>query len=408
MTSDALSGQETMLHRRLNDTLIEGINLRLAMTGCPTFGNGAMSRLPSLAAPMFSRQQETMRLLADYLCPADWRIDHFLRDYLYDTGLAIKWPARTFVLDTPGLARELSLPPDRDDFASDIVRSYRLRQGVLHNPVNDRRTTQGVFHVAEGGLADPGRQDRRAQKWFLPGLLEKALQPPPELLRLPFTSSQKAQAECFVSLLAPAGGLSGGRRVSLSEKSMEIRFFAPGSLVSNLDFIESIFGNAGDPFLPENDAGLDAQHWTGHTGCVILAPHLIKLSKKGLGLPHWDAATERQRRDGMCWKGEQELYNNGAAFKVTARDERGVIITVIADNYFGYCKKEVKTQISYAANLYGLCEEEHAGGALVYASYDLGEEFYADKHVRFRGPFLRGSARTGGRGHGIAAGRLRH
>ena len=35
---------------------------------------------------------------------------------------------------------------------------------------------------------------------------------------------------------------------------MEIRFFAPGNLVSNLDFVESIFGNAGDPYLPENDA----------------------------------------------------------------------------------------------------------------------------------------------------------
>jgi phosphoenolpyruvate carboxykinase (diphosphate) len=32
----------------------------------------------------------------------------------------------------------------------------------------------------------------------------------------------------------------------ISKKSMEIRFFAPGSLVSNLDFVESIFGNAGD------------------------------------------------------------------------------------------------------------------------------------------------------------------
>ncbi len=39
------------------------------------------------------------------------------------------------------------------------------------------------------------------------------------------------------------------------------------------------------------------------------------------------------------------------------------MVTIIADNYFGYCKKEVKTQISYAANLFGLCEEEHAGGA---------------------------------------------
>jgi hypothetical protein len=87
-------------------------------------------------------------------------------------------------------------------------------------------------------------------------------------------------------------------------KSMETRFFAPASLVSNLDFVEGIFGNAGDPYLPENDAALDAEHWSGHTGCVILAPHLVGLKKKALGLPHFDDATELQRRDGMCWRDE--------------------------------------------------------------------------------------------------------
>src|SRR4029077_4985075 len=104
-----------------------------------------------------------------------------------------------------------------------------------------------------------------------------------------------------------------------------------------------------------------------------------------VGLPHFDQATERQRRDGMCWKKEDELYNTGGAFKLTCRDESGVIVTLIADNYFGYCKKEVKTQISYAANLFGLCEEEHAGGALVFPSYDLGEEFSGDVHVKRMG-----------------------
>ena len=161
---------------------------------------------------------------------------------------------------------------------------------------------------------------------------------------------------------------------------MEVRFFAPGNLVGNLDFVESIFGNAGDPFLPENDAGLDVDHWTGHTGCVILAPHLIRVTKKEIGLPHYDDASESQRADGMCWRDESELYNEGGAFKLTCRDERGVIVTLIADNYFGYCKKEVKTQISYAANLLGTCEEEHAGGALVFPAYDLGEEFHGDLH----------------------------
>ena len=40
---------------------------------------------------------------------------------------------------------------------------------------------------------------------------------------------------------------------------METRFFVPGALVANLDFVERIFGNAGDPHLSENDAALEVQ-----------------------------------------------------------------------------------------------------------------------------------------------------
>ena len=165
---------------------------------------------------------------------------------------------------------------------------------------------------------------------------------------------------------------------------MEIRFIVPGSLVSNLDFVESIFGNGGDPYLPENDAALDALHWTGHTGCVVLAPHLVGIKKKDLGLPHISEATERQRRDGMCWENEDEPYNSGSAFKITCRDRRGVMVTILADNYYGYCKKEVKTQISFAANLFGMCEEEHAGGAIAFATYVLGQEFHAGRTVSLK------------------------
>ena len=281
------------------------------------------------------------------------------------------------------MARILSLPFDRDEFASSILNSYRVKQGVLHNPKSDRRTTHGIFHIAEGGLPIPDDKIGVPKATF-GKILALAFNPPRDIMRLPFTGSQAQSAECFVSLLlrplvCPAvPGFT-------AEKRMEIRFFAPGNLVSNLDFVESIFGNGGDPNLPENDAGLDTEHWTGHTGCVILAPHLTRFTKKEAGLLHWDQATDRQRRDGMCWKDEAELYNNGSAFKLTCRDESGVIVTIIADNYYGYCKKEVKTQISYAANLYGLCEEEHAGGALVFPAYDLGEEFSGDVHVKSKG-----------------------
>ncbi|MGI9242322.1 MAG: hypothetical protein ACR2RV_16105, partial [Verrucomicrobiales bacterium] len=277
------------------------------------------------------------------------------------------------MLERHGLARMLSIPTDADKFSSDIVSSYRVAQGVCNNPAKDRRTTKGVFHVAEGGLPIPGDKKAVPKETFA-RLLAAALRPPDDLLTVPFTSTQERPARAFLSLLLrptvfpEVPGINPAR-------SMEVRFFAPGNLSSNLDFVKSIFGNAGDAFLPENDSALDPESWTGHTGCAILAPHLTTLTKKALGLPNIADATDRQKRDGMCWENEDELYNDGGAFKITCRDKTGVIVTLIADNYFGYCKKEVKSQISYATNLLGNCEEEHAGGAIAFPSFDHGEDF---------------------------------
>ncbi|MBS1230475.1 MAG: PPi-type phosphoenolpyruvate carboxykinase [Proteobacteria bacterium] len=355
------------------EDLNAAINLRLALLGLPLAAGAEEAPITRLMAPILARQRELSRRLSDRLCPADTRIQSFLKEYLADVGPAPQLPGRSLVLDQAGLARAMSLPAAGDFFKSPLLSSYRLRNGVLHNPANDRRTTAGVFHIAEGGLPVP--DDKLAvPKLTFAKLLAMALNPPPDSLQLPFTAGQAAPAMCFVSLLlrplvVPAvPGFT-------TEKRMETRFFVPGGLVANLDFVESIFGNAGDPYLPENDASLDPDSWTGHTGCVILAPHLTHVPKHLLGLPHWDAATPLQRRDGMCYKSESELYNGGNAFKLCARDARGVILTIIADNYFGYCKKEIKTQISYSANLFGSAEEEHSGGALVFPSYNEGLEY---------------------------------
>ena len=362
--------------------LITHINVKLAMLGCSPVPIRADEELIEIAGAMAAQSREKDRLLGKHLCPPDHRIQNFLHDYLQAIP-APMLPTRTFTLDCAGLARVLSLPVGQNEFTSEIIHSYRVKQGVLHNPKSDRRTTAGIFHVAEGGLPIP--DDKLAvPKNVFATMLGLAFAPPAGLLKLPFTSAQPNPAECLVSLLIrplvcpEIAGFT-------ARKTMEIRFFAPGNLVSNLDFVEMIFGNGGDPLLPENDAALDTEHWSGHTGCVILAPHLTRVTKKAAGLPHFDQATERQRRDGMCWKTGEEFYNGGNAFKLTARDASGVIVTIIADNYFGYCKKEVKTQLSFAANLFGLAEEEHAGGALVFAGYDLGEEFSGDLHVQRRG-----------------------
>jgi hypothetical protein len=279
------------------------------------------------------------------------------------------------------MAEILSIPQNGDLFESDIVKSYRLvnGQGVLHNPKSDRRTTEGVFHVADGGLPVPDDK-KSVPKATFARLLAAALNPPKALRILPFTSDHPVPFETLVSLMLRPKVAPEVPGVAV-EKRSEIQFIVPGNLVSNLDFVERIFGNAGDPYLPENDAGLDVRSWTGHTGIVILAPHLITLTKKDVGLPSFDEADEHLRRDGMCWKDAGELYNDGSAFKITARDAQGVMVTVIADNYFGYCKKEVKTQMSYCANLMGRVEEEHAGGAMVFPRYDTGKDFSVATHL---------------------------
>ncbi len=349
------------------------INLRLAQLGLPLPKGFEDTESAKLARPILARQRELSRRLSDRLCAADGRIQAFLDDYLADAGGRPQLPRRTLVLDEPGLARDLSLPLDGDSFTSPLLSSYRLVNGVLHNPANDRRTTAGVFHIAEGGLPIP--YDKIAvPKVAFARLLALAFEPPEIDKVLPYTANQPQPAACFASLyLRPL--VSPEVAGSVREKRMETRFIVPGGMVANLDFVEGVFGNGGDPYLPENDASLAPETWTGHTGCVILAPHLTRLTKKALGLPHVSQATDRQKRDGVCWEQEDDLYNGGRAFKICARDTRGVIVTVIADNYFGYCKKEVKTQISYSANLFGNAEEEHAGGALVFASYNLGQEY---------------------------------
>ncbi len=365
------------------EELRQAIALRLELLGCPSSPGEGAGVLTELTQPIFARHREMTRQVVERYAPVDGRIQHFLNQYLSSIGPAPTLPLRTFVLDRPGLARELSLPSRGDAAESPLLKSYRLRNGVLHNPRSDRRTTKGVFHIAEGGLPVPDDKKATPLEAFAK-LLEIAMQPPADLARLPYAADWPEPAECFVSLLLRPQVVPEVAGYTTA-KSLETRFFAPGSLVANLDFVESIFGNAGDPYLPENDAAFDIDGWTGHTGCVILAPHLVGVPKVALGLPHRDLATPRQKRDGMCWESEDELYNGGSAFKLCARDERGVVVTLIADNYFGYCKKEVKTQIGFAANLFGLAEEEHAGGARVYPAYDLGEEFVGSVHVQSRG-----------------------
>ncbi|MFO7842693.1 MAG: hypothetical protein R6V16_02690 [Bacteroidales bacterium] len=366
--------------------VIRYINMKLASMGKAIFEGDSFnkqegmseSEFVSLAESLLNNYKEKMRLLStEIINPADQRIQAFIDAYLGDIQFdkSLRIPFDSFVLDKAGIGREVSLPPNGNKFENELIKSYRIKQGVLHNPLHDRRTTKGSFHIVAGGLPIP-LDKKEVPKITFAHLLHTALNPPQKYMELPFTSAQKNKAHLWTSLLLRPVVCPEIPGV-MPEKSMEIRFFAPGSMVSNLDFVESIFGNAGDPYLFKNDSGIDVEHWTGHTGCIILAPQLIKLRKKDVGLPAYANATDRQKKEGMCWKNEDELYNDGLPFKISCRDDKGVVITLIADNYYGYSKKEIKTQISYAANMYGLCEEEHAGGTLAYSRINMGNTLSA-------------------------------
>ena len=73
-------------------------------------------------------------------------------------------PARdTFILDRPGLARLMSLPPGEDTFSSPYLRSYRIRQGVLHNPRQRPPHHAGSLSHRRRRLADSRGQAGRAR-----------------------------------------------------------------------------------------------------------------------------------------------------------------------------------------------------------------------------------------------------
>jgi len=377
--STEIKANQVPIKQSRKDT-VQYINLQLASLGQPIYQDDENAteqfcnpKFQVLTNGLIKSFREKSRLLSNHLSPADTRIQNFLNDYLKDVPFNKPYvlPNDTLVLTQSGHARELSLPPNGTTFVGEDVTSYRIKQGILNNPTNDKRTTIGTFHIVEGNLPVP-LDKKEVPRIAFAHFLNAAFNPSDNLKILPFTSNQKEQAKLMVSLLMRPMVCPEVKGV-ISKKTMEVRFFTPGSLVSNLDFVEAIFGNAGDPYLAQNDAALDTEHWTGHTGCVVLAPQLRLLKKKDIGLPHFNEATERQKREGMCWKDENELYNNGGAFKVTCRDDRGVVVTIIADNYYGYSKKEIKTQISYSANLFGLVEEEHSGGAIAYPRGVMGD-----------------------------------
>jgi len=178
-------------------------------------------------------------------CPTDQRIENFLNDHFED--LTWRHPFGCPVSRCSarhGIARELSIPEGTDSYgnpylppsacATDLAQPTQRSPNHSGNVPHHRRglPIPVIRSCAAAGFRRtlPSRCNTRT--WINGRTLHG------ESTRL---YARLAHSSC--------ARLSVGGSRNLFPKTMEIHFFAPGGLISNLDFVESIFGNAGDPYL---------------------------------------------------------------------------------------------------------------------------------------------------------------
>ena len=105
----------------------------------------------------------------------------------------------------------MSLPPRADSFSSPCVQFLSRAAGRPAQPKSDRRTTQGIFHIVEGGLPVPADKIAVPSRPS-PRCWAAALRPPRgSARRCRSRRTRKSRSHCFVSLLlrplvCPAAG----------------------------------------------------------------------------------------------------------------------------------------------------------------------------------------------------------
>ena len=144
---------------KLDPRLVD-VNLKLAAHGQPVVGPDGATDLVRVAHGLLANFDQKTRLLEDYRCPADQRIEQFLTGHFQDVltgGQALRLPGRTLILDAHGLARTLSLPANGAVFQSDVVTSYRVQNGRMNANPPRGRPSQLQGRVSQGGRATGGR-----------------------------------------------------------------------------------------------------------------------------------------------------------------------------------------------------------------------------------------------------------
>lgn len=148
---------------------IQYINFKLAAQGLPIYRSKEENKEDNtyfidLFEDIIKDYKEKSRMVNVNEIGIYKRINAFFQNYFGNDFTPPKAIADALRLDHYGLARELSLPPDADSFKNEHLTSYRTKQGILNNPKNDRRTTEGSFHIVEDGLPIPNDKKQYQEK----------------------------------------------------------------------------------------------------------------------------------------------------------------------------------------------------------------------------------------------------
>ncbi len=204
--------------RKSSDDIVDYLHIKLAAAGCTLPQDTARQEFLEVAQDLIQNHLEKSRVLNKHLCPADRRIQDFIDKVseLAEDAEAPQLPGNTLVLDRHGLARELALPMGKDEHESSILNSHRLHQGVLHNPLHDRRTTKGSFHIADLGPLTPADKKLVPVCTFV-GLLRAALTPSRRVAGSAVFPGFRPTIREFCVVVAAASGLSGSSRAHVAE-----------------------------------------------------------------------------------------------------------------------------------------------------------------------------------------------
>ena len=117
------------------------IRLQLVALGFENQDEAGETTDTRLDRNLLANYRQKTRLLKDYPCAADAAIEEFLGKLCRENNLPddLRLPRDIFNLSSPGLARELSLPVKGATFENAWLKSYRVSNGVLHNPRSDRQ-----------------------------------------------------------------------------------------------------------------------------------------------------------------------------------------------------------------------------------------------------------------------------